>query len=163
MTSPIKQTRERCGRHCLSWSAGGSLGAAVLLMAALFLAHGLQCAAASDHGPLAMSHTLLAPVAADDLMHDGTPGHEFQLALLVSSLSDPVATVGGPDVLSQAGVVCVAALTAMGLWFLSARKTLLPGQQTLLWPAGGRIPQLRAAARWRTPPLDLAVLCVLRT
>ncbi len=163
MTPPIKQTKERGGRLCLSLSTGGSLVAAMLIMAALFLAHGLQCAAASDHGPVAVGHTLVAPMAADDSMHNGTAGHESARTLLVTALSDPVATVGGRDMSGQPGVVCVAVLTAMGLWFLSARKSLLSGQGALLWPAGGPTLQLRAAARWRPPPLDLAVLCVLRT
>ncbi len=163
VTPPIKQTEERGGLLCLSLSTGSSLGAAVLLMAALFLAHGLQCAAASDHGPVAVGHTLVAPVAADDTMHHGTAGHESDRTLLLTVLSDPVATVGGRDGSAQAGVVCVAVLTAMGLWFLSARKSLLSGQGALLWPAGGPTSQVRAAARWRPPPLDQAVLCVLRT
>ncbi len=163
VTPPIRQTKERGGRLSLSLSAGGSWGAAVLLMAALFLAHGLQCAAASDHGAVAVGHILVAPVAADDSMHHGTTGHDFPLTSLGTAFADPVATVGGRDVLGNAGVLCVAVLTGMGLWFLSARKSVLPGKRALLWPAGEPTLQLRAAARWRPPPLDQAVLCVLRT
>ncbi|MBA3367579.1 MAG: hypothetical protein H0T99_02690 [Geodermatophilaceae bacterium] len=159
MTAPSTQSGERPGPP---WSAGGSLVLAVLLMAALFLAHGLQCAAALDHGPVAMSHTLLAPVAADDVMPDGSTRDRSDVTMLVSSLADPVATVTGRDVLGQAGVVCVAVLTAIGLWFLSRPTALLAAPGVLLWPAGGRTPQLRAAARWRPPAPDLAVLCVLR-
>ena len=159
----MSQTRERGGRVRPSRSAGGSLIAAGLLLAALFLAHGLQCAAASDHGPVAMSHTLVAPAPADYLMHHGTTGHESELMLLVTVLADPVATVGSRGALGQAGVVCVAVLTAMGLWFLSARKLKLPRQGAYGRLAQGATSQLRVAARWRPPPHDLAVLCVLRT
>lgn len=162
MTAPITQTRVSGGRAGSSWSAGGSLVAAVLLMAALFLAHGLQCAAASDHGPVAVNHTLVAPVVAADVIHHVTTEQEFELITLVTALADPDATVGGRDVLGQAFVVCVAVLTAIGLWFRSARKSTLSGQRALLWPAGGMTWRLRAAARWRPPALDLAVLCVLR-
>ena len=160
MTAAITQTSKRGSPR---WSAGGFLVAAVLVMVALFLAHGLQCAAASDYGPVAMSHTLVVPVAADGGMHHGAMGHESQPTMLVTVLADPVATVGGSDVAGWAGVVCVAVLTAMGIWFLSARRTLLVDRGVLLWPAGGPTSRLRAAARWRPPPLDLAVLCVLRT
>ena len=163
MTASMSQTRERGGRVRPSRSAGGSLIAAGLLLAALFLAHGLQCAAASDHGPVAMSHTLVAPVAADDVTHEGGTGHESEFTMLVGSLADPVATVSGRDVPGQAGVVCVAVLTAMGLWFLSARKSLLSGQGAYGRLAQGATSQLRVAARWRPPPHDLAVLCVVRT
>ena len=164
MTASMSQTRERGGRVRPSRSAGGSLIAAGLLLAALFLAHGLQCAAASDHGPVAMSHTLVAPAPADYLMHHGTTGHESELMLLVTVLADPVATVGSRGALGQAGVVCVAVLTAMGLWFRYARKSRLLMQAALVWPAGRPTLQPRATAgRWRPPPVDLAVLCVLRT
>ena len=163
MTASMSQTRERGGRVRPSRSAGGSLIAAGLLLAALFLAHGLQCAAASDHGPVAMSHTLVAPAPADYLMHHGTTGHESELMLLVTVLADPVATVGSRGALGQAGVVCVAVLTAMGLWFLSARKSKLPRQGAYGRLAQGATSQLRVAARWRPPPHDLALLCVLRT
>lgn len=165
MTAPIMQTRQSRSRIGPSRSAGGPLVAAVLLITALFLAHGLQCAAASDHGPVAVSHTLVAPVPVSDLMHDGTTGHESERSLLLRSLADPLATVGGRDMLGQAGVVCVAVLTAVGLWFLSTRKAVLSGegQGRSLWPAGGPTARLSAAARWRPPRLDLAVLCVLRT
>ena len=163
MTEPFPLTEQRCGRVCPSWSAGGSLVAAVLLMAALFLAHGLHCAAASGHGPVAVSHTLVAPVAADDLMDHGATGHESEPTVVVTPLTGPGATVEGSGVPGQAGVVCVTVLTALGIWVLSARRTLPLGRASLLWPAGGLTLQLRAATRWRPPPLDLAVLCVLRT
>jgi hypothetical protein len=134
----------------------------VLLMAALFLAHGPQCAAAAEHGPVAMSHALVAPVAADDVMRDGTTEDESEPTMLVLALADPVAAVGGGDVLGRWGVSCVAVLTAMGLWFLS-RKSMLSGRGALLWPAGRAASRLSAAALWRPQPRDLAILCVLRT
>jgi len=163
VTAPTMQTARRAGWGGPSSPSEGSLVAAMLIMAALFLAHGLQCAAAADHGPGAMSHTLVAPVAADDVTHEGGTGHESEFTMLVGSLADPVATVGGRDVPGQAGVVCVAVLTAMGLWFLSARKSKLPRQGAYGRLAQGATSQLRVAAPWRPPPHDLAVLCVLRT
>lgn len=165
LTASIMQTRRRGGRVGPSWSAGSSTVATVLLMAALFLAHGLQCAVASDHGPVAMSHTLVAPFAAEDVLHDGATRHGSELSMLVSALAHPVATVGGRDGPGRAGVVCVAVLTAIGLWFLSVRKAVLSsrGQGASSCPAGDPTARLSAAARWRPPALDLAVLCVLRT
>lgn len=159
------QTRERRSLGCPSWSEGGSLAAAVVLMAALFLAHGLQCAAASDHGPVAMSHTLIASVAADDSMHDGIAGHKSEFGMLVTAPAYPVATVSSTDAQGRAGVVCVAVFTAMALWFLSARRAVLSGRGRAASSclASGTSARLSAAARWRPPPLNLAVLCVLRT
>lgn len=143
-------------------SAGESVVVAVLLMGALFLAHGLQCASASEHGPVAMDHTIAVPGVPHDSIA-GNVGDQSELVLLVSALNDPVATIGGSDVLGQAGVVCVAVLTAMGIWYLMARRVLLVGRGARLWPVHGLALRFRAAARWRPPPLDLAVLCVLRT
>lgn len=142
--------------------AGASLGAAVLLMAALFLAHGLQCAAASDHGRVALSHSLVMPVAADDLIHEGADGHESELTVLGLALAYPVSD---SDALGRASVVCVAAFTAVGLWFLSARRVAPTSrrQSASLWPGRGPTARKSDTARWRPQPFDLALLCVLRT
>lgn len=164
MTASSSQTGQSGGRVRPRGSTRASLVAAVLLMAALFLAHGLQCAAAADHGPKAMTHTLAVPVAPSDVIHHGTTGYQSEPTMLVRSLADPVAAVGGGDVLGQAVLACFAVLTAVGLWFRLARKALLSGQGLSWWPAAaGSTSRLSAAARWRPPPLDLTILCVLRT
>lgn len=158
----VQTTEPRDERSVLGWPALTSLAAIGVLMAALFLAHGLQCAATLAHGPSPTSSAILAPAIADDVMHHGTAPDRPEPTVLTASAADPVLSLGGRHMLVRAGVVCVAVLIGAGVWLLGRHARLNSGSANS-WPSGRTCRQLLAVARWRLMAPDLAVLCVLRT
>lgn len=143
--------------------APGSPAATVLLLGALFLAHGQQCAAAEGHDAPGMSHA----VTADGTVHLSMQPVGAAAGLLTAStvsqaahLLDSTGTPGSPGHL---GVVCVAALLAgAACWLLLARRQpsrKAPPLAPIRWPGAFRVP----IARWPWAPPNLTLLCVSRT
>ena len=144
-----------------------SLAVMGVLMAALFLAHGLECAAILGHGPAPMTSTLLAPAGSDPAMSDGVMQHATapdasELTVGAASATDQN-FVGGHDMLVRAGAVCVAILLGAGIWLLGRRRPRSICHSVRSWLSGRTYLRLLAVIRWRLSAPDLAVLCVLRT
>ncbi|MGI8628502.1 MAG: hypothetical protein ACR2J5_18335 [Geodermatophilaceae bacterium] len=150
---------ERC---VLGWSALASRAAVGVLLAALILAHGLECAALLGHGASPIGHTLVAPAISADAMQHATAPDESEPMMLAALAADPVQTVGGPDMLARGGAVCVAVLIGAGIWLLGRRPRLIC-HSAPSWLSVRICMRLLAVARCRLSAPDLAVLGVLRT
>jgi len=138
--------------------------AAAVVLAALFLAHGLQCVAAQSHGPTPSSQTSAASAVFDGSMPAGHDG----VRLLTSAALPPVAGLGARVSAhfsrGHLGVVCVAVLAAGAIcWLRSPKWMVLVGRRLPVWPPHWASVSLRVVGRWRPPLLNLALLCVSRT
>lgn len=130
----------------------------LVLLCGIFLAHGLQCAAAGTHHAPAAS-TMLAALhspaahAAQAPSHASADPHPAQAA-------QPPADDGSalpPHVI----LTCVAVLFGIVLLSLFAKgRARIPRHRQLRESARQL---LRTAQRWRPPTPALAVLCVSRT
>ncbi len=156
------QTDPMDSRAVPGWSGAASLAVAGLLLAALFLAHGVQCAAALGPGPAPMTHVVLPPALADHEVHVGVAGDNLDLMTLLTPVGELVHTLGGGSMPGTAGAVCVAILIGAGIWLL-ARRLRLACRIVPSWSAGPPYTRLAMTARMRLSPPDLSVLCVLRT
>lgn len=140
--------------------AAGSLIAALLVLSALFLAHGLQCAAADRHSPAAMTHSMATPGGSDTPIHGAEPEQRFLASTMVPATAGAVGAAGTFD---HAGQVCVAVLIAGAVFWLLARRTMETFRHGLRRSARWLSVQPHAAARWRPPTPGLTVLGVSRT
>lgn len=139
--------------------------AAVCILAALFLAHGMQCVDGLGHDPVAASH-VMAPHSA------GAPhGPILDDAVGVGSGNSPaippvgyaVDLLGAHGLLGHMGGVCVAVLTVGAMfWLLLARRRSLAKRGATGWPTS--ITSLvQPKPRWRSPSTNFDLLCVSRT
>lgn len=147
------------------WRRAGKAVPVVLLLAALFLAHGLQCAVAAEHGPGVPSHHVDALAPGHGSLPHGIAGDAVGVAAgllpLLAHRVDPRGDSGSPG--HAAGVICVAVLIAAGTFLLWAGRYKSSGGQKLRHLANGYSSRLGALARWWPPSAGMAVLCVSRT
>lgn len=144
-------------------SAAGSLAATLLLVGTLFLAHGLQCAAAQEHDPVAMGHAPTVLGTVDVSMHADDAGVGLLFSVAAPPMAHLVDPAGADGLLSHPSVVCVAVLlTGAVFWMLLTRRQPSRGDPAP-WPAR-HLGVLRAVmCRRLTDPPSLALLCVCRT
>lgn len=148
------------------WAGARAAVPVVVLLAALFLAHGLQCAVPTVHEPgEVLTHDVGVLASGGGAVQHGVAGDAVGLAAgllpLVVHQVNPPGNSSSPG--HAAGVVCVAVLIAAGTFFLLAGRYLSYGGHGAGRVATGFFSQPKALARWRPPSPDMAVLCVLRT
>lgn len=143
-------------------SPAGSLAATLLFVGAVFLAHGLQCAAGQGHDAVATSHppTVLGTVDASIHTVDAGVGLLFSVAVpQLGHLVDPA----GADGLSHAGMVCVAVLLTGAVFAMSLTRRQPSRGDPPPWPARNPGVLRTVMDRRLPPPPTLALLCVCRT
>ena len=144
----------------------------LLLFAAVFAMHGVECIDTGNPTAGASHHSMTAAAAASASAHGSGPGFTESFELIVASTPtaalSPAAVSATPGMLDSGGhpmglmghlwTVCLAVLS-VGLAVLLAARAVVNVRSRRPLPHGG-FPCPRAQIRGRSP--DLVALCVLR-
>lgn len=148
-SSVLTGTRRRAGRKLLSL---------MVLLCGLFLAHGLQCAAAHASGPHSPTSTA---VSVPHSAAAGVSGPAGLLGTGTHSIGGDQAPAGGDGALPlHASLACIAVVVALFIFTFTAGRPTIISQWRL---AEGASRLLSDALSRRPPGPALVVLCVSRT